>query len=283
MSEPLIDARSAARGDALNRRAAHQRQWLLWRAQKMAFWVLYDFAGPLILLNLVMVAAMLAPAGLVARVLPGWGWPSAAAVVALLPAVLAGQAALLAALLEEEEFALGTVWRGVAACGAAAYGLFALYGAAILTVGLGVWYYLGMLAPASPLAGYALAGLCGGSGALLAMTFMFCLPALVHQRGGLARALRTSFALVAGHPGLALGLLLLAVAWVLVLLTPPGLLLLSTLPVVALSCSAYELLDRARALESALERGGEAPPGTLDDDNIFLNRGFTDLLFPWKV
>jgi len=118
---------------------------------------------------------------------------------------------------------------------------------------------------------------------LLATTSMFSLPALIHQRGAPVSALRVSFALVARYPGVAIGLLLLAGAWLLLALTPPGLLLLSTLPLVALGSCAYELLARAQALEAALERDELPPPGTLDGDDIFLNRGFTDLLFPWKL
>lgn len=264
-------------------RAAYQRRWLLWRAQKMAFWVLYDFAGAFVLLNICTLGAVFVPALALARLAPGTPWLPVAAAATLAILVLAGQAQLVVALLAEEEFSVRHVWRGVARNGA---GFFALCMAGLAggaVAGLGIWYYVVRLAPEHPIAGFALAGVCGGSGALLLLSAMFWLPALAHQRGSALRAAQIGFMLLARHPALALGLGAMAAAQAVLLATPPGVLLLSALPVVALSCCVYELLDRAYVLDEALERGEAAPARTLDENDIFLNRGFTDLLYPWKA
>lgn len=249
----------------------------------MALFLFYDFSGGFILLNAISLAALVLPAWTLALAFPARNWPPVIVLTALLPALIAGQASLVAALVAEEEFALRSYWRGVWAYWAPFLRLAAFFGAAGSVAGLGAWFYLAHVALSRPVAGYALAGICLGTAGLLALSAMFCVPALIHQRGSLRNSMRISLALVAGHPVLALGLLLSVMAWTLVLATPPGMLLLFTWPVVALLSCAYELLARAYALDEALARGEVPPAGTLDEDDIFLNRGFTDLLFPWKA
>jgi len=185
--------------------------------------------------------------------------------------------------LAEEEFALHLYWRGVRTFAVVALGLAFLYGVAGLITGLGIWFYLGQMAPSRPLLGNAMAGLCIGTALVLVLSSIFSLPALVHQHGSLRKAVAIGFALIARHPVLSIGLLITVVAWGMVLLTPPGLLLLSTWPVVALGTCTYELLARDYALKEALAKGEMPPADALDKDDIFLNRGFTDLLFPWKT
>ena len=275
---------SSAAGESwLAARAAHQRRWLWWRAQKMAFWVLYDFLGSLILLNLITLAAVAMPVWLLARLLPGQIVPPAVLAGGLAAMAMAGQANLIAALLAEEEFSLRVAWRGIAAFGGKALALCAVYAGSGMSAVLGLWFYWVRVAPERPLAGALLASVCAGTGAVTALSSFYGLPALVHRRGSLTRALHTSLLLAAWHPALTVALVLPSAAYGVVLATPPGLLLLSTLPLVALSCSAYELLDRAYKLEEALAQGETAPAGTLDEHDVFLNRGFTDLLFPWKL
>ena len=60
----------------------------------------------------------------------------------------------------------------------------------------------------------------------------------------------------------------------LLLATLPGLLLFSSLPLVALACSAYELLAR--------HHGAIEGDPIFDEDDHYLNRSFKDFLFPWQ-
>jgi uncharacterized membrane protein YesL len=249
----------------------------------MTFWVLYDFLGPLVVLNVLTLAAVLLPAWVLAVALPEWTWLPIV-VAALMASVIAvAETHLIATLLSDEAFSYALVWRGIRTCGIPALLLLAVYTAIGAVVAVGFWFYTTRVAPARPLAGTTLAMLCLSTGGTLALSAVHSLPALVHQRGSVAGALRVSFWLAARHPVLTLGLLLAAMAYGVVLVTPPGLVLLSGLPVIALTCSAYELLARAYASDAALALGDAAAEVTPDEDDPFLNRGFSDLLHPWKV
>ena len=264
-----------------------QKRWMLWRVQKMAFWVLYDHAGPMILLNLLTLVAVILPASLLALWLPGWPWISAGAALLAASVALAGQANLMVALLSHEDFSLKLVARGIARHGLRAAVLATCYVAAGAVCAVGLWFYATRVTPVRPLAGFVLYGMCLAAGVMLLMSAAYLLPALVFQRGSIVRPVRTSALLMARHPVLTPGLCVLAGAYSAVLATPPGMVLLSTLPLVALSCCAYELLARQYAAENALERG-EVPADleaseALDENDLYLNRGFSDFLFPWKA
>lgn len=264
-------------------KAAQQRRWLLWRAQKMTFWVLYDYAGGFVLLNLITLATVVLPAGVLVYLAADWFWVPLLAVAVSISLALVGQANLVIALLAEDEFSLRPVWQGIVQFGLGALGLGTVLLAGLGVFGLGTWFYWTQVAPARPWAGVALAALCGGSGSLVLLASLYWWPALVHQQGSAARAARVGFIVVARHPLLTLGLLAVTAGYSLVLSTPPGVLLLSTLPLVVVTCCTYELIARAYALDEALAKGEPAPAGTLDENDIFLNRGFTDLLHPWKA
>lgn len=260
-----------------------QKRLILWRAQKMTFWVLYDFAGHLIVLNMATLAAVLLPAWGAAAVLPAWNGLPILLAALITSVAVAGHACLIAALVSNEEFSYGLVWRGIRLFGFSALLTATVYAIAAGIIAVGVWFYAVHLASTWPLYGMFLAALCCGAGVLLALSSIYVVPALVHQRGSVPRALRVSFALVGRHPVLTPGLLALAAVYAVALLTPPGLLLFSILPLVVLGCSAYELLARAYAADAALAAGDAVPDEALDAYDPFLNRGFSDLLRPWKV
>lgn len=247
---------------------------MLWRVQKMAFWVLYDHAGYLIVLNVLGLATVFGPAWLVCRIAGGLAPMAVLAAALLAVLVLVGQATVIIALIDGEEFSFRRMVTGVMAFGPRALVLALLIAAALSAPVIAAGFYASRMSPAQPLAGMLLSGLCLSGAVALLMSGIYALPALIHQRGTVIRALRTSFMLAGAHPVLTPGLLLLILVQGLLLATPPGLLLLSTLPLVALVCSAYELLARHHA-EIA---GGSGP----DEDDIYLNRGFKDILFPWK-
>ncbi|MBX3175773.1 MAG: hypothetical protein KF886_00285 [Candidatus Hydrogenedentes bacterium] len=283
MSDAFPEARGQFEGHAIRDRAARQRRMLPWRAHRMAFWILYDYAGGLIALNIVTLAAVLLPVWLAARALPGAPALPAALAVALAALAAAGHASLAVSLVAGEPFSARLVWRGARRLAAGALVMAALFGAAMATAAIGIWFYTYELAPRHPVAGLLAAGVCWGAGALVAMVAVYAPPALVHEKGAPLRAVRGSFRLVARHPVLSAAGLLTGLANAALMLTPPGLLLFSGLPALVSGCCAYELAARADALDAAIASGAEIPPGALDEDDLYLNRGICDLLFPWKV
>lgn len=283
LSDAFPEARGPIDGAAIRERAARQRRMLPWRAHRMAFWVLYDYAGGFIALNMLTLAAVLLPAWLAAKALPG-GLAAPAAVAAVLAVLAAaGHTNLVAALIAGEPFSARAVWVGVRRFAAGALALAAVYGAALVTVAFGTWFYTYELAPRHPIGGVLAAGACWGAGVLAAMAALYAPPALLREEGSPVRALRASFRLVGRHPVMSACMLLTGAATTVLMLTPPGLLLFSGLPALVTGCCAYELAARADALEAAIAGGAEIPPGVLDEDDLYLNRGISDLLFPWNV
>jgi hypothetical protein len=261
-------------------RIVRQQRRFLWRVQKMAFWVLYDYAGYLIALNVLSLAVVFGPPWLLYELTGGYA-PVATLLAALLGVLaVAGQATLIVALLDGEDFSFRRVIFGVVAHGPRALGLAALFALALFIAILAARFYANRVLPVRPSVGLLLSGLCLSGGAALLLSGVYVLPALVNQRGTALRALRTSLVLAGRHPVLTPGLLVLMLAQGLLLATPPGVMLLSTMPLVALVCCAYELLARHHAASEGGAPGDTGP--TPDEEDIFLNRGFKDILFPWK-
>jgi hypothetical protein len=114
---------------------------------------------------------------------------------------------------------------------------------------------------------------------------------MVHRNLGPAGAIRLAAALVLDNPlffaGMAAHSALIAAAAVLV---PVLLACFALAPLVVLQCAAYEMLSRRYAAVEAARAGGGLAPGRhgpvrvdFDDANDdYLNRGFRDLIFPWK-
>lgn len=259
---------------------ARQHRLLLWRVQKMAFWVLYDNAGYLIGLNLVAVAGIFVPMELVIHLAGALSPAFVAAAMVLWVVLVAGEATLIAALINEEECSYRHVVVGMANHGLSALGIATVLAALVGVTVTGVWFYTAKVLPLWPILGLILSGLCLSGGLAAVLSGVYALPALVYQRGTARRALRTSLVLAGKHPVLTTGLVVLLAAQSLLLATPPGILLLSTWPLVALLCSAYELLARHHAAEQDPDSSVHGP--VLDKDDIYLNRGFKEFLFPWK-
>jgi hypothetical protein len=261
----------AARREDPSGRLARQRRMLLWRVQKMTFWVLYDNAGYLIFLNLLTLLFVLGPAWFVLRI-PGGNLVISAVTAALLGVMaMAGQATLIKSLLEDEEFSLRRGAQGMVAHGPALIGFAVIFALAEAIGGLGAGFYASQVAPTRPTLGLFLSGFCLSVGFAVLLSGLYVLPALVNQRGPALKALRTSAALAAKHPVLTLGLMVLVAGYGALMATPPGVILFSTLPPVTLVCCAYELLARHYATVPVY-----------DEEDLYLNRGFKDFLFPWK-
>lgn len=240
----------------------------------MTFWLLYDYAGSLILLNLLTLSVVIGPGWVIFKWSGDYLWLPAALMAALGVLAVAGQATLFAALINEEEFSLRRALAGVVECGPRALGLASLFSVVGVVVGTAVWFYQSRVVPAHPAAGLLFGGFCLSAGVAVMMPGVYVIPALANQRASLRSVLRTSVLLAVGHPVLTTGLLVELAGLGLLLATPPGLLLFSSLPLVALASSAYALLARHHG---AIERGP-----ILDEHDIYLNRGFKDFLFPWQ-
>lgn len=265
-SEPLVTRLADPSG-----RLARQHRLFLWRVQKMTFWVLYDNAGFLIFLNLLGLLTILGPVWLIHRISGGNLTISILAAALLGALMMAGQACSIIALLEDEEFSLRRVAQGVVAHGPALIGFTVIFASAQTIIGLGAWFYATQVASVRPAVGLFLSGFCLSAGLAVLLSGIYVLPARINQRGSALRAWRTSAALAGKHPVLTLGLVVLMVVYGALMITPPGLLLFSTMPLVALVCCAYELLARHYATVPVF-----------DENDIYLNRGFKDFLFPWK-
>lgn len=238
------------------------------RVGRMSFWVLYDHAGRFFLFNLVTVVPLALLVWLLANVfqLP----VAAVAVVVALGAVAIAviQVQIVDSVLSRDRRRPKT---GAVRLFLAGFicGMIYLWLTASAVVGIG--FYSRVAVQGHPIVGAALAQACACAGLFTVMTAFYMFPALHATGGALGPALRNAIALVVLHP-VASGLfVLVGLALAIVAVIPPGPVLISAWPCAALSCSAYELLSRYHG-----DNAGD------DSQDVYLNRGFRDFLFPWK-
>jgi len=283
------------------------------RTLKMAFWVVYDHLGKLLVANLLCMAALLAPASGAYAALTAphlavqllLGVPLAAlALFGVVPAATVGLAHLAKQLLDTRDGALTDVLDGVRAYGRRAAGLGLLYVAALGCLGTSGWFYPRMLRESAPWLGFGLSALALWAAAFITLMALMAVPALVQKKEGVWPTVKLSAALVLDNPLFAFGLAcqFAALAAVSVVLTPL-LVFLSWSGAAVLGTAAYEQLARRYALIEATRAGVDvgkdgAPlagfaagvrmverDGVLvvdDEHDDYLNRGFRDFVFPWK-
>lgn len=237
----------------------------------MTFWVLYDHLGHFIVINLVTVV-LVAALGLITD---GFGLPPilmVGPVVLLLFVLAGGQGHLVNTLLSGQPFEYRAFLVGIRRFGlpVALSGL--AVSVSIALCGLGIWFYGTVLTVRAPLLGLALAQLCACTAVGLAMIAFHAVPAVLAHHGALWPAWWAGLKIVMRHPIGSAVLLMGAMLAAVVAVTPPGFVLLSTLPLVTLACCAYELYARAYA----------ATETVCDEADGYLNRGFRDFLCPWK-
>lgn len=257
---------------------------MLSRTLKMAFWVMYDHIGKLLLANLVWsltLLILLIAAGTAFKT----GDPSlllmigASALVlafgVVLPVTTAGLAHMAKELIDTRDGSLGDLFRGMRLYGLRAVAIGMIYVVATVCLTVSVWFYATQLRTSAPWLGYALSALALWGLIFLAFTAMLVMPALVQKKGTVRETLKLAALLVLGNPlfcaGLALQFLVLAA----VSLIPPVFLFLSGSMAAVLASSAYEMLARKYAAQS----------GAIDfhdETDDYLNRGLRDFLFPWK-
>ena len=262
----------------------------------MAFWVAFDHLGKLLIVNILCSTALLGMAAVVwagvGPLIPVRGTPVLfTGWIALSAAVLFVGAAATAAMVREcidtRDGSLSAFFRGLRRHGLPAGCIGFLYALAGLSLTYSAWYYLTGRSGMPLLLGYALA--VGAAWLILGWLLLgfVVTPLLIYRPAGMGSTLRLACLLILDNPlylgGCGLCTFLVSAC---TLLLPPLWICFSLAPVVVLQCSAYEMLARRYA---ALEKAGVVGVARrrvqvdFDDANDdYLNRGFRDLIFPWK-
>lgn len=257
------------------------------RALKMAFWICYDHLGTLLLLNLLAVAILAFPAALLlgaaaaddpVTLLAQGGIAGLLLLGVAGPVALVGFLAWTREVIDERHAGFGAYLQGIRRHGLRAAALGTGYTLAAACLAASAWFYPVRLGADWPWLGYGLGALACWALAFLLATGPLAFAALVFRRAGLRAALRLGVLLALANPGLAMALVAGTAAWLMACLAPPVLVLFSIAPVAVGWACAYELLARRHAEADPAQ---PAPPRDAEDD--FLNRGWRDALFPWKM
>ena len=265
---------------------------MLTRVLKMAFWVAYDHLGKLILANV--VSSVFCALPFIAMIFFARGFSNAAflgvflAVCAVTSMACSTCAVALAwmvrGLIETRDGSVGAFFTGLRrfAVRGAALGLCYFFAGACLLSS--VWFYASRVGAAHPVAGYGLSAVALWAAVFLGLTALAAPSALVHKNLGPFGAIKLAALLAVDNPLFFAGVALHSALIALVALLVPVLLLCFALaPLVVLHCAAYELLARRYAAVEAARASGAPARVDFDDANDdYLNRGFRDLLFPWK-
>ena len=267
---------------------------MLSRTLKMAFWLAYDHLGKLLLVNILssalcalpLMAAMAAVRHLSGAALPG------VFLAAGMAAFLAGSSCAVAlawmvrGFIETRDGSVVAFFAGLRtfALRGAALGLgYLLVGACLVS---SVWFYASRVGAAHPVAGYGLSAIALWACVFLGLTALAAPPAMAHKNVGPVGAIKLAGLLVLDNPlffaGLAVHAVLIACAAVLV---PVLLVCFALAPLVVLQCAAYEMLARRYAAVEAARASRARAPIRVDFDDAnddYLNRGFRDMIFPWK-
>lgn len=270
------------------------------RTLKMAFWVTFDHLGILLVVNLLGVLLVL-PAGCFGYyLLASGGWPAflwmglpvlGLASAVCVPVWAAAVAHMLKECLDTREGSLRTFAEGVHGyCGVASrLGLMIAGVWALLAAN--VWFYAVKVGQSLPWLGYGLSAVALWAWVVVILATLFAFPALVQKRAGAWATLKLSVLLVLDNPLFSVYVAAGSAMCLAYGLFPPALVLFSIAPgMVWVSC-AYEMLSRKYAALEA-QRADEAAGARLrtwrqrlvdwDGKDDYLNRGFRDLLFPWK-
>lgn len=264
---------------------------MLGRALKMAFWVLYDHLGKLLVANLLWALGILVPGGMaLSCVLSGnpsvqvyLGAPTAlfTAVVGF-PVLSAGLAHMAKQLIERKDGSLGDLFEGIRLYWRRATGVGGVFAFALTCLTTSAWFYASKLNEVAPMAGYALSALALWGVAFVLMAGLYVFPALVQKRTGVLETIKLSFLLVFANPLLSIGLALQSAALgAIALMAPPFLIFGYGVAVIVMMSSAYELLARQYATSDSPD-GAEKGAAVDDSQDDYLNRGVRDALFPWK-
>lgn len=259
---------------------------MLSRSLRMAFWMYYDHLGTFLFLNVLLALPLALPVWLGAVALVS-GDPVLRGVVGLplllltagvlWPLGLVGTLAFARQLIDERSANLSDFFLGVRRYGLAAVAVGLFYVVASMGLLFAGWFYAARVGATLPWLGYVLSAAAGWVLVLLWLSAPWAMTALVFRRAGARKALRLGVSLVLGHPGMGVAVGLGTGVLLVTALAPPGFLLFSVAPVAVWWAAAYELLARRYAV------AGGQPLVWTDANDDYLNRGWSDLLFPWKT
>jgi len=276
---------------------------MLNRTLKMAFWVLYDHVGKLILANVVWALAILLP-GMVGAtafltgdfgIMLVLGAPMVALTAGVVaPVMTAGLAHMAKQLIDTGDGSFFDLFRGIRMYWRRAIGVGFAYLVAAVCLPVSVWFYGSKLGATAPWLGYALSALALWCLLFIGFMAMLVMPALVQKKAGVVETLKLTALLVLDNPLFCVGLALQFLVLAGFSLVPPVFVFLSGALATALASSAYEMLARKYALIELNKPGGEQAERPVnvvskngawvydEEKDDYLNRGFRDFLFPWK-
>ncbi len=268
----------------------------------MAFWVLYDHIGKLMIANLVWALTLLVPAGLLLTSLksgvPGImltiGGPAALILFGLvLPLTTVGMAYMFKILIDSRDGSVADMFRGIRSYGGRAVAVGMLLFFAILCLCVSAWFYATRL-QSVPWVGFLVSALAVWCLVFVALMALLAMPALVQRRAGVVETLKLTALLVLDNPLFCAGLAAQVLGVLVLCVFPPVFIFFGGAAMVSLVSCAYEMLSRKYALRE-LNAGRQPTAGshlhTVSVDGVlvyddqkddYLNRGFRDFLFPWK-
>ena len=277
------------------------------RALKMAFWVTFDHVGKLMAVSVLWAIAVGFP-GLFAvnafnsgdrAIMLLAGVPALVVCTCLtIPVMGVGLAHMVKEFLDTRDGSIRTFFSGIRFYWKRAIGLGVSYTLVCACLAVSVVFYSVKLRDTVPWLGFGLAALALWALVLVALSALLALPTLVQKKAGVKETVKLSFLLVLDNPlmSVGLGVQVIAISALFAVITPLMLVLYGGV-LAALTGSAYEMLSRKYAYIQATsqdphERGGVRPLGIgrmkpmtydeMDAQDDYLNRGFRDLLFPWK-
>jgi uncharacterized membrane protein YesL len=266
---------------------------MLSRSLKMAFWVIYDHTGKLILASLLWSLVPAIPLyfawlSLMSQdpvLMLATGLPCVAAAFGVaLPLMSTGMAHLIKVLIDKRDGEFRDFFRGIALHWRRTIAIGAMYAAASACLAASALFYPAFFNDASPLFGYCIGAAAIWCLAFLGLSAMYVAPAIVQRNGTARETVRIAAMICLANPVLTLGLAaqILLIGIVSLAMLPLFIALFGAIAM-ALASSAYELLSRKYARIAAEKNGGDAMVAILDDSqDDYLNRGFRDFLFPWK-
>lgn len=262
---------------------------MLTRALKMAFWVLYDHLGKLLLAGMIWGILVVTPAAFgISALLSGdpgvrlfMGIPATLfCILVPLPVVSIGMLHMARELIDTRDGSVRALFTGMRLYAWRAVRLGALGSLIITALIFSAWFYAVQLSGAVPLLGYGLSILALWVAVFVALTVPFAFAALVQKREGVVASAKLGALLVLDNPILAVGLAIQLAALTLVsVAAPPVMFFLFGSMAAVLISSAYEMLSRKYERIRG-ERNDTLKEEAETDD--YLNRGFRDFLFPWK-
>lgn len=263
---------------------------MLTRTLKMAFWVMYDHIGKLMVANLLWSLAIAIPGAFALAALL-YGDPAVqvycgipgliAALGVVLPIVSAGLAHMVKVLIDRKDGSVGDMLAGIRLYWRRALGLGLVYLFGTASLATSAWFYAAKLRDSAPFVGYALSALALWCLAFAALAGLLLMPTLVQKKERVLQTLKLAALLVLDNPLLVIGLAVHVFLFTAIIVPLwPLFFVVYGAVVLVLTSSAYEVL--ARKYAAAAAGGVMLSSPKQDEQDDYLNRGVRDVFFPWK-